>query len=642
MPKDKPRSRTPEHRVSFLPFRINVKTQPGTTLLEAIRRASLPLKTTCGGKGTCGDCIVKIVHGVYKRKPSAALPEQLAAQNYALACQTEISDGLTVELPEFQELSIRSLADTRFIEENKDKLSGVYELDSLAKTVALQIPSPTLEDNSSDLKRIQRELHKKFSLKNMDCAHSVLKKLGLSVREDQGRVKLVVGEWGENRTIIDVWPAPRRKRLCGVACDLGTSTVVLHLVDLENGKILSTASSYNHQIKRGEDIISRINYAQTPGRLRELHELIVMTVNNLIHKTARSARISLADIYFGSFSGNTTMTHLFLNLEPRFIREEPYVPTLNTVPIVSSRALGLKMNEEARLFCAPMVGSYVGGDITAGLLATPMLRDSERISLFIDVGTNGELVVGNKEWLITCACSAGPAFEGSGIRCGMPAAAGAIEQVKMKDDETIDYSVIGGTKPKGLCGSGLIDLLGELFIHGHIDRCGKFKGKKSAGRLKETEEGMGFLIEKGDKSFWGKDLVIAERDISKLIRTKGAMFSACSLLLKKVGLSYDKIDSFYIGGGFGQNLNIENSIRIGLVPDLARDKFHYLGNTSLLGAYLILLSRKNMDLVGGLAERMTYVELNTEPAYMNEYTGALFLPHTDMDLFPSVKQIFRP
>jgi uncharacterized 2Fe-2S/4Fe-4S cluster protein (DUF4445 family) len=261
--------------------------------------------------------------------------------------------------------------------------------------------------------------------------------------------------------------------------------------------------------------------------------------------------------------------------------------------------------------------------------------------MFIDVGTNGEVVVGNKEWLITCACSAGPAFEGSGIKCGMPASEGAVELVKMRDDGTFDYKVIGGTKPKGLCGSGLIDLLGELFVHGHIDRYGKFKGPKAVQRLRETEEGIGFLVEKADQSFWGKDLIITERDISKLIRTKGAVFSACSLLLKNVGLSYDDIHSFYIGGGFGQNLNIENAIRIGLFPDLPRNKYHYLGNSSLLGAYLILLSKKNKVLVGEIAEKMTYIELNAEPGYMNEYTGSLFLPHTDMDLFPSVKRIFN-
>ncbi len=630
-----------EFTVNFLPFNISLKAKPGTTLLEAVRRAGLPLKTSCGGKGTCGDCLVKIVHGAYQRRPSAALPDRLAAQNYALACQTEIADSLTVELPEFQELCIRGLWDSRFIEENKASLSGVYELDALVKAVELHLPSPTLEDNSSDLKRIKRELRKKSNIRNLDCDYSALRKLALSVRENRGRIKLVVFESGESRTIMDVWPSAKKKRVCGIACDIGTSTVVLHLADLENGEILGTASSYNHQIKCGEDVISRINYSQKQGRLEELRELVVLTVNRLIQKAARSARISLSDIYFGSFSGNTTMVHFFLNLEPRFIREEPYVPTLNDVPILFSRELGLKMNKEARVFCAPLVGSYVGGDITAGLLATPMLRTSEKISMFIDIGTNGELVVGNKDWLLTCACSAGPAFEGSGIKCGMPASEGAVEEVRMKDEGKVEYKVIGDTQPKGLCGSGLIDLLGELFIRGHIDRYGKFKANKAGDRLIETGEGLGFLVESGNKSFWGKDLVITERDISKLIRTKAAVFSACSLLLKNVGLSYDKIDAFYIAGGFGQHLNIENAVRIGLLPDLQRKRYHYLGNSSLVGAYLVLLSKKNMDLVAEIAEKMTYIELNAEPGYMNEYTGSLFLPHTDIELFPTVKQLFH-
>ena len=300
------------------------------------------------------------------------------------------------------------------------------------------------------------------------------------------------------------------------------------------------------------------------------------------------------------------------------------------------------MNHEGRIHCSPAVGSYVGGDITAGLLCTPLLRNSKKISLFIDAGTNGELVVGNKDWLVTCACSAGPAFEGSGIKCGMPASEGAIEEIKMLDRVKLEYKVIGGTKPQGICGSGLVDLMAELFIHGYIDRHGKYNEKKASKKIVETEEGKGYLVEEGKNSFWGKDLIITENDISNLIRTKGAVFSACSLLLKNVGLSFKEIDSFYIAGGFGQHLNVENAIHIGLLPDLERDRFHYLGNSSLLGAYLILLSDKNKDLADEVAQKMTYIELNTEPNYMNEFTGALFLPHTDIKLFPSVKQIFNP
>jgi uncharacterized 2Fe-2S/4Fe-4S cluster protein (DUF4445 family) len=509
------------------------------------------------------------------------------------------------------------------------------------RKIDLQLPPPTQDDNYSDLKRIERELKKTFPGKKISCEYSVLKKLAHVVRKDRGKISVILILSENQATLIDAVPKSAKKEIYGVACDIGTTTVALHLVNLESGKIAATASSLNQQITCGEDIISRINYARKPDRLIKLHELIILTFNKLIEKAARSARISPEDIYIGSFSGNTTMTHFFLNLDPQYIRLEPYVPTFNQVSTILSRDLGLKMNQEARILCSPAVGSYVGGDITAGLLVTPMLRDSNKISLFIDAGTNGELVIGNKDWLVTCACSAGPAFEGSGIKCGMPASEGAIEAIKIQRNGELDYMAINNSKPKGVCGSGLVDLLSELFTQGDIDRYGKFKVKKAGEKIVETDEGKGFLIAEGKNSFWGKDLVITENDIKNLIRTKGAVFSACSLLLKNVGLNFDKIDSIYIAGGFGQHLNIENAVRIGLLPDIERKKFHYMGNSSLLGAYLILLSEENKDLSNDTAEKMTYVELNTEPSYMNEYTGALFLPHTDIKLFPSVKKLIN-
>jgi uncharacterized 2Fe-2S/4Fe-4S cluster protein (DUF4445 family) len=630
-----------EFQVEFLPFEISLDVQPETNLLDATKEADLPLKATCGGKGTCGDCVVQILKGKYQSKSSAALPDKLASRKYALACQTKIRGDITVQLPQFRELSIKSIVDSKYFEERRDNISGFYEIDPPLKKIDLSLPPPTLEDNYSDLRRIERELQKKLSLKKLSCEYSVLKKLAYAVRESQGKISIVLFVSGNEATTIDVAPRSAGKNIYGVACDIGTTTVALFLVDLQSGKIIATASSLNQQLTCGEDIISRINYAQKPGKLEKLHELIILTVNNLIETASRSARISPADIYYASLSGNTTMLHLLLNLDPRYIREEPYVPTFNQVPSVLSRDLGLKMNQEGRITCSPAVGSYVGGDITAGILCTPLIQDSKKISLFIDAGTNGELVAGNKDWLMTCACSAGPAFEGSGTQCGMPASEGAIEEIRIKDDGELEYKVIGSTKPKGLCGSGLVDLLAELFIHGYIDRRGKFIEKKAGEKIIETDEGKGFLIQKGKNSFWGKDLIITENDISNLIRTKGAVFSACSILLKNVGLSFDKIDSVYIAGGFGQHLNIKNAIRIGLLPDLKREKFHYLGNSSLLGAYLILLSDKNKDLAIEVAQKMTYIELNTEPSYMNEFTGALFLPHTDLNLFPSIKQIFN-
>lgn len=630
-----------KYKVKFFPFESTVSVFSGTSILDAARKANLPVKTTCGGKGTCGDCVVRVLSGTYQSKLSGALSEELFRQGYALACQTEVNDNLIIQLPQFQELSIKSVSDSKFFEKHKNKISGIYEINPVVKSISLRVPPPTLEDNYSDLKRLEREFRKKLAIEDLNCEYSVLRKLAHVVREEKGEITIILFRKCQSWTIIDVKEVKAAKNIYGVACDIGTTTVVLYLVELTSGKILSTASSYNQQLKCGEDIISRINYAQKPGRLQELHNLIVMTVNNLIDKATQSAKISTAEIYSASISGNTTMIHLFLNLEPRYIREEPYVPTFNKVPIILSRGLGLKMNYEGRVYCGPAVGSYVGSDITAGLLCTPLVRDSKKISLFIDAGTNGELVVGNSDWLMTCACSAGPAFEGSGIKCGMPATEGAIEQLKIENNGNLEYKIINGSKPKGLCGSGLVDLLAELFIHGYIDRHGKFNVQKTKDRLVEDETGTGFLIEKANNSYWGKDLIITERDISNLIRTKGAVFSACSLLLKNAGLTFDKIDAFYIAGGFGQHLNIENSIRIGLLPDLERNKFHYIGNSSLLGAYLILLSDKNREVVNEISKKMTYIELNTEPSYMNEYTGALFLPHTEMELFPSVKQILN-
>jgi uncharacterized 2Fe-2S/4Fe-4S cluster protein (DUF4445 family) len=558
--------------VRFHPFDTAVKVPAGTSLLDAAARAGLPLKSGCGGRGTCGDCALYIKSGSCRSRSAAALSDSLREKGYALACVSEVTEDIAVHLPQFQELSIQSITDSSFFHEHRDKISGYF------------------------------------------------------------------GPVSFSKVIEEIIPAATDKNIFGIACDVGTTTVVVQMVDLRTGTILSTASGYNHQLKCGEDIISRINYAQKPERLKELNTLIIKTINRLIQKCLETIQGLYLDIYYASISGNTTMTYLLLNMDPCNIRNDPYASALNRAPVIASRDLGLKMHPDAKVLCAPAVGSYVGGDITAGLLCTPLLRNSEKISLFIDVGTNGELVLGNRDWMVTCACSAGPAFEGSGTRCGMPATEGAIERIRFRDGNP-ECRVVGGEKPKGVCGSGLVDLLSELFVQGCIDRSGKLNREKTGARFVDTERGKGYLIIESEKSYWERDLVITENDIANLIRTKGAVFSACSLLLKNVGLSYQDLDAVYIAGGFGQYLDIENAIRIGLFPDLPRSRFHYLGNSSLLGAYLILLSDRNRDLVDETAGRMTYIELNTEPDYMNEYTGSLFLPHTDMSLFPSVRQI---
>jgi len=637
-PKSNPQDTT--HTVTFRPFNVSVEVPSGTLLLEAIQHKGLPLKASCGGKGTCGDCVVLIKEGAYAKKSSAVLPDRLVNQGYALACQTLITDDLIVQLPQFEELLIKSVVRSEFVEKNKKDISGTYAHDPALKSIALNLPQPTLEDNYSDFKRVERQLIQHTGSKDLSLPYSVLKNLSHTVRQEQGQIHVTYFDGPSQASIVNITPASAAERVFGVACDIGTTTVALYLVDMANGDIIETASSLNQQIKCGEDIISRINYSQKPGHLKELQDLIVITINRLIETVTQRAGTSSQDIYCASISGNTTMIHLLLALEPNYIREEPYVPTFNRVPLLQAKDIGLRMNPEARIYCAPSVGSYVGGDITAGMLCTPMLKETDKTSLFIDAGTNGEIVAGNRDWLMTCACSAGPAFEGGGIKCGMPASSGAIEQIALSESGKLSYKVINGIKPKGLCGSGLVDLMAELFTHGYIDRHGKFNAPKTGDRIYHSQNGLAFLVEEAQNTYWGKDIVITEKDISNLILTKGAVFSACSLLLKSVGLDFHEIEALYIAGGFGRFLDVDNAIRIGLLPDLDRDKFHYVGNSSLAGAYLILLSEQNKSLTEEIAEKMTYIELNTEPRYMNEFTGSLFLPHTDMNLFPSVQKLF--
>ena len=632
-----------DYTVIILPFEIDVEVSPGITVLDAVKQAGLPIQAGCGGEGSCGDCVVRILEGDYERQASAALPGELVSQGYALACRTEIRDDLKILLPEFQELAIRSGVETAAVDEGE--ISGFYEVDPPVKVLEVTVDPPTLEDHSSDLKRLERAVRAQTGWERVGCSYAALKKLAGALRADGGRVRIVVYAPGSSRMreeaeIVEVVAHHEPLRALGLACDIGTSTVAVQIVDLESGEVLGSASSLNQQVKCGEDIISRIHYARKPGRLEELHTLVIGTINRLLGKAAEAGGVSAFQVYYASLAGNTTMLHLFLNIDPGYIREEPYVPTVNQAPEVLGRDVGLAIHPEGRVFFAPAVGSYVGGDITAGLLGTPMLRGSERVSMFLDAGTNGELVVGNRDWLITCACSAGPAFEGSGISCGMPATEGAIEKMVMKEDGAWEYGVIGGGKPKGICGSGLVDLLAELYVNGYVDRQGRFDAERCGGRLVEAEGGRpGYRVERGEGCFWGKDLVIGENDVANLIRSKGAVFSACALLLKNVGLTWENIEAFYVAGGFGRKLDAENAVRIGMLPDLDRGRFRYLGNSSLTGAYLVLLSERNRRMAGDLAQNMTYVELNAEAGYMNEYTGALFLPHTDMRLFPSVARL---
>jgi uncharacterized 2Fe-2S/4Fe-4S cluster protein (DUF4445 family) len=421
--------------------------------------------------------------------------------------------------------------------------------------------------------------------------------------------------------------------------DIGTTTVEAYLSNLSTGQPLDRASAYNRQMSRGEDVISRIIYARDAERLRELQAYVVATINSLIDEMLARQDLVPEDITFVTVAGNTTMTHLFLGLKPDYIRLEPYVPAAGSfVPVIGCR-LGLHVHPEAHVDCLPGIGAYVGGDIAAGVLRSGMHED-ERITLFIDVGTNGEMVLGNSEWLISCACSAGPAFEGAGATSGVRAVQGAIEEAWI-DPRTLEptISTIGDAPPVGICGSGMISLLGEMVVTGVIDKSGHIAAEGLTDRVRRGDNGLEYVVAwAGEPAGVERDVLIAETDIHNILRAKASIYAGATVLCESVDMHIDQVERVFIGGGFGRHIDIEKAIDIGLLPDLPWERFSYLGNTSLQGAYLALTCREHRAQLDELAGKMTYLELSADNRFMEAFTSALFIPHTDESLFPSVKR----
>jgi uncharacterized 2Fe-2S/4Fe-4S cluster protein (DUF4445 family) len=610
--------------VHFLPADVTVEVPAGTLIHEAAIRAGIShLELPCGGQGSCGLCLVEVSDA---GRESAMV----------MACQTKVGSDIVVQLPEAQSLAMQVVGDSHFLL-SEEALPDHAGLSPLFRYLPLTVPPASIEEHYSDWLRLTRELGRAGAVGPFTADLALLAGLAAALREQDGQVSAAVEETDAGTRVVEIVPGLAAPRAFGLAIDIGTTTVAVQLVDLADGAVLDTATSYNLQVRRGADVISRIDYARTPERLEELRALVLETLNGLVAELAGERGIAKESIRAAFLAGNTTMIHLLLGLSPRHIREAPYVPTLNPVPALDAASVGLAIHSRAVVCCAPGVGSYVGGDITAGLLATDFLTNRDEVYLFMDIGTNGEIVIGNADWMVGCACSAGPAFEGSGIKCGMRASRGAIEQLEIgRDLESVRYKVIGGEKPAGICGSGLICLLGELFLRGAIDQAGRFNMESGSRRLVKTEQGRAFVIEWGEKTSTGEDLIVTETDLENLIRTKGAIYAACSLILENVGLGWDVISRVYIAGGFGRYINVADAVLIGMLPDLAAARFRYIGNSALTGAYIALLSRERRAKLSEIASRMTYVDLSSDARYMDSYVKALFLPHTEMNLFPSV------
>ncbi len=634
------------YKVTFLPEGETVEVESGVTVMEAAEKAGVFINSLCGGEGVCGKCRVQVVDGKVRadKHSISFLSKEEVSEGYVLACQAKVDEDIEVVVPPESRLeSEQILMEQPTVDYSQPEKVSVPRIPSdpmtlfepLVQKRYLELKEPTKEDNVADIERVIRELRKKIDYENFEISLRCLQGLASKLRDNDWKVTATLAKHGELWRILQIEPGNTADQNYGLAIDVGTTTVVAQLVHLKSGNVLGVAGSHNLQAHYGEDVISRMVFACGRERgINPLHEAVIKNINSLIKTLTDEKGIAPEQITGIVAAGNTTMSHLLLSLIPCSIRLDPYVPTANIYPQIRAAEIDIAINPEGILETIADVASYVGGDIVAGVLACG-IADRQETKVLIDVGTNGEIVIGNSDWMVCCSASAGPAFEGGGVSNGMRATRGAIERTKIENGKVI-YQTIGKAKPRGICGSGLIDCIYELARNRIIDGEGKFNLSNEHERIVEVDGEAHFIVADSHETETGKDLTITESDIGNLIRSKGAVFAAIKSLIDYVGLSFEDIDTFFVAGGFGSYLNIPRAVGIGLLPDIDPERIQFVGNSSLMGARMALLSSHAHERTIQIAKGMTNIELSTYQPFMDEYVAAMFLPHTDRKLFPSV------
>jgi uncharacterized 2Fe-2S/4Fe-4S cluster protein (DUF4445 family) len=638
-----------EHTVVFDVSDQPVRVPTGTLLSEAARLAGVDIGQPCGGQGRCGRCTVQITSGAVRRRSSLRLSVEDVAQGYALACQSVIEGDVTVIVPPQEKIERRLTTDRTAIEVSVPiDYSPAYA--QSIRRISLRLPPPRMDDQTDDWSRLKTALRQRAGIDEISISLNLLQKLGTVLRENDWQITVITDSHVDfdgtrkDERLLALIPdlVPDDDPIFGIAIDIGTTTVTVWLVDLTTGKVVAQTSEYNGQISRGEDVISRIIFSSKNGGREELQNRVLDTINKLVVQACKQAKAQPQEIVKATVAGNSTMTHLFLGIPASSIRLSPFITAVNQPPTISAGSIGLAINPEASVDCLPGVASYVGADISSGVLACKM-DETEKLTLFLDVGTNGETVLGSREWLVTCACSAGPAFEGAGVLNGMRATKGAIEECWISGGNSSHpyeptYRVIGNVKPHGICGSGLISLLAEMFLTGVVDKGGAVNMSLMGTnpRIREGEHGPEYVVAWGDQTDNGKDIAINNVDIDNLKRAKAAIYAGFSVLAQSVGVPLEMVEQILIGGSFGKYINVEKAVQIGLLPDMPWDRFKFLGNTSVQGAYLALLDWRNRDRIRDIASQMTYIELSADNTFFDAFMSAMFLPHTDLASFPSV------
>lgn len=635
-------------KVTFTSHNKEIYCNKGDKLLDVARDAEIFIDAPCNGNVSCGKCKVRLIKGKVDTEKTHHIRDEEWNQGYILACNTKVIEDIDIEVPSKLSSPMYGMkiegSDKKKDKEVFDRAKKIIEENNfefktnIVKTY-IEIEEPTLDDNISDIDRIERHVRNNLRYDEIDFTIELLRKVPTVIREDNFKVTITYIKKKNKITILNIESGNTENKLYGVAIDIGTTSVVVCLVDLYTKEIVDKASSGNAQIKYGADVIHRIVYSTKKNGLKELNEAIIEdTINPLLHSIYTKNNVDKDNVVSLVVAGNTTMTSLFLGVYTDFLRQEPFIPPFLKSPRLIGKDVGLNINDSAYVFLAPSVASYVGGDITAGVLSAGIWSSEENV-LFIDLGTNGEIVFGNQDYMMSCACSAGPAFEGGGISCGMRASNGAIEKVKI-DKETLKptLTTIGDVSPIGICGSGIIDLICQMLLTGIIDRRGKIHRDIDNERIIFNEYEIGeYVLAFKEEYNLDHDITINEVDIDNFIKAKGAIYSGASVLIESLGMDFSVIDKVYIAGGIGNNLDIENSILIGLLPDIEREKFIYIGNSSLVGSYLALISKDAKKKLQEIGSEITYVELSVYPTYMDEFISACFLPHTNIEQFPTIK-----
>jgi len=636
-----------EYQVSFLPHNKKIIVRNGENLIRAAMEAGVHVNASCGGGGVCGKCRVIIEAGEVEGGISENLSKADLESGCRQACLATVRSDLVIRIPiesaiDSNILNIQSTPrhTARIQEMHLEELKERGLFIPPVEKKYLELPPPSVQDNLADITRLISLLKQNHNEHRLEVDLSVIRKIPDVLRKDGFRVTATlarpVREEGGRTRIINVQPGDTTDRNYAIAMDIGTTTIYGQLIDLKTGEALSQYGAFNGQISYGEDVISRILYAEKPGGLDKLHQVVVHTINSIIKKVIARAGVDPEEISTITLAGNTTMTQLMLKINPKYIRRSPYVPASTLYPPIKAAGLGMSLSDHVTALVYPEVSSYVGGDIVAGVMGSGMYR-TDKLTLYMDIGTNAEIVIGNKDWLACAACSAGPAFEGGGIKHGMRASKGAIEDFSV-DPNTLEPMIItvGNVGPKGICGSGLIIIVATLFEMDIINNSGKYDRDLDTPRIREDGGIYEYVLAWKDETQIDRDVVLTEPDIDNLIRAKGAMYSGCMTLLEEVGLTVLDLDHIFLAGGFGSYVDLEKAMTIGLLPETDPDKVTFIGNGSLMGAKMSSLTNHIRQDVVEVTNKMTNFELSETGSYMDNYVAALFLPHTDMNQFPKL------